>query len=197
MQECSAEMGEVGQPLLNVFPVRRRGKSREPMGHAGRCQLASKWWAMTSGWSVSGAAERGPGIVDGGGGIVDGGGGIVDGGGGIVNGGGGIVDGGGKMFVVGCNVCGHVGKLQHQPLEKRSRRSGDGGRGSEMLKIQGANPKLPFCPLRCGNVWGLGRVGISPPEGLGETNLRGDWRAKIDVVLGAKYKHCGAAGQCG
>ncbi|KAL7673386.1 hypothetical protein ACOME3_008245, partial [Neoechinorhynchus agilis] len=61
------------------------------------------------------------------------------------------------MFVVGCNVCGHVGKLQHQPLEKRSRRSGDGCRGSEMLKIQGANKKLPFCPLRCGNVWGLGR----------------------------------------
>ncbi|KAL7671804.1 hypothetical protein ACOME3_006707 [Neoechinorhynchus agilis] len=69
------------------------------------------------------------------------------------------------MFVVGCNVCGHVGKLQHQPLEKRSRRSGDGCRGSGMLKIQGANPKLPFCLLRCGN--GLGRVGTSPPEGLG------------------------------
>ncbi|KAL7676708.1 hypothetical protein ACOME3_002955, partial [Neoechinorhynchus agilis] len=48
-----------------------------------------------------------------------------------------------------------------------------------------------------GNLWGLGGVGTSPPEGLGETNQRGDWRVKIDVVLGAKNKHCGAAEQCG
>ncbi|KAL7672232.1 hypothetical protein ACOME3_007125 [Neoechinorhynchus agilis] len=101
------------------------------------------------------------------------------------------------MVVVGCNLCGHVGKLQHQPLEKRFRRSDDGGRGAEMLEIQGANPKLPFCPLRCGNVWGLGRVGTGPCEGLGGTNQRGDWRAKIDFVPSPKNKHCGAVGQCG
>ncbi|KAL7675430.1 hypothetical protein ACOME3_001690 [Neoechinorhynchus agilis] len=44
----------------------------------------------------------------------------------------------------------------------------------------------------------LGRVGTGPPrEGLGETNQRGDWRAKIDFVPSPKNKDCGAAGQCG
>ncbi|KAL7670715.1 hypothetical protein ACOME3_005642 [Neoechinorhynchus agilis] len=79
--------------------------------------------------------------------------------------------------------------FQHQPLQKRSRGSGDGARGSEMLVIQGANKKLPFCPFRVETVLGGSVLALVKDFGnesmrrLEIQDRRRFWAQKISIAV--------------